>query len=242
MEQKETKLGILGGMGPQATLVFYQRILSHTDADCDQEHVPTIMLSDTKIPDRTAALLSGHAEPVYEHLLRDGRMLESCGCTHLAVPCNTSHYFADRLQQELTIPLINMVRETVAAMKERGCRNIGILATDGTVQTGIYQRECEALGLNSIVPDKDTQALVTAIIYDEIKAGKDGSLKQFDPIDNTMRRAGCDGAILACTELSVFASIHPLPGFYLDAMDVLANRCILACGYPLRGNEPSRKL
>ncbi|MBP1736153.1 MAG: Aspartate racemase [Oscillospiraceae bacterium] len=232
----EAKLGILGGMGPQATLVFYQRILTHTDARRDQEHVPAMILSDTKIPDRTAALLSGQAEPVFERLLKDAKLLETCGCTHLAVPCNTSHFFADRLQRELDIPLINMVRETVEVMRTRGCRNIGILATEGTVKTGIYQRECEAVGLRGIVPDEVTQKLVTSIIYDEIKAGKNGSLKQFDPIDNAMRRAGCDGAILACTELSVFASVHPLPGFYLDAMDVLTDCCITACGYPLRGN------
>jgi aspartate racemase len=235
MEQNKTRLGILGGMGPQATLVFYQRILSHTDADCDQAHVPTLIFSDTQIPDRTAALLGGQPEPVFQRLLTDARLLEQCGCTHLSIPCNTSHFFADRLQAELSIPLINMVRETVSVMKQRGCHNIGILATDGTVQTGIYQRECEALGLTGIVPDPTTQALVTSIIYDQIKAGKNGTLAQFDPIDQAMRRAGCDGALLACTELSVFASLHPLPGFYLDAMDVLTDRCITACGYPLRG-------
>ena len=95
----EQRLGILGGMGPQATQVFYQRILDMTDATRDQEHVPTLIWSDTQIPDRTAAILGGDAEGCYRRLLEGAKLLEGCGCTALAIPCNTSHYFADRLQR-----------------------------------------------------------------------------------------------------------------------------------------------
>ena len=143
----EQRLGILGGMGPQATQDFYQRILDRTDAACDQEHLPTLIWSDTSMPDRTAAILGGDAEGCYRRLLEGARLLERGGCTVLAIPCNTSHYFADRLQRELSIPLMNMIRLTAAAMKKRGCRRVGLLATDGTVRTGIYQAECAAQGL-----------------------------------------------------------------------------------------------
>ena len=113
---KEARLGILGGMGPQATQDFYQRILDRTDAACDQEHLPTLILSDTGMPDRTAAILGGDAEGCYRRLLAGAQLLERGGCTLLAVPCNTSHFFAGCLQGELSIPLVHMPRETVGRL------------------------------------------------------------------------------------------------------------------------------
>ena len=78
-------------MGPQATQVFYQFVLDRTDAARDQDHLPALILSDTGIPDRTAAILSGDTQGLYRRLLGDARLLEGCGCTVLAIPCNTSH-------------------------------------------------------------------------------------------------------------------------------------------------------
>lgn len=231
---KEAKLGVLGGMGPQATQVFYQFVLDHTDAVRDQDHLPAVILSDTGIPDRTAAILSGDTEGLYRRLLKDARLLESCGCTALAIPCNTSHYFADRLQGEISVPIIHMLRETVKTLALQGKRRPGILATDGTIRTGLYQRECAAVGLEAVAPAPEIQKLVMSIIYDEIKQGEQGSRDKFAQIDRAIRRSGCDCAILACTELSVFATYHPLPPFYLDAMMVLAERAVERCGYPLR--------
>ena len=233
MEQ-EQRLGILGGMGPQATQVFYQRILDKTDASRDQEHVPTLIWSDTGMPDRTRAILSGETEPVFARLLSGARLLEREGCTVLAIPCNTSHYFADRLQGDIAIPLIHMPRETVAVLAADGKKRVGILATDGTVQTGIYQRECAARGIEAVAPPADVQKLVMSIIYDEIKRGESGSREKFAAIDRDLRSRGCDGAILACTELSVYKEYHGVSELYLDAMDVLAEESIRACGYPLR--------
>lgn len=230
----EQRLGILGGMGPQATQDFYQRVLDRTDASCDQEHLPTLIWSDTAIPDRTAAILGGDAEGCYQRLLAGAKLLEQGGCTVLAIPCNTSHYFADRLQDGLGIPLLNMVRLSAEAMARRGCRRVGILATDGTVRTGLYQTACAGQGLESAVPGPEAQALVMSIIYDEIKRGEAGSREKFAAIDRDLRAQGCDGAILACTELSVYKDNHGVPEHYLDAMDVLAEAAIRACGYPLR--------
>ena len=231
----EQKLGILGGMGPQATQVFYQYVLDRTEASCDQEHLPTLILSDTKMPDRTAAILSGHTQALYERLLRDAKLLEDCGCTAIAIPCNTSHYFADRLQGELkSLRLIHMVRETASVMAQSGCKRVGILATDGTIQSGLYQAACAQYGLEAVAPDAAIQALVMSIIYDEIKRGEKGSREKFAVIDRWLRQAGCDSAILACTELSVYRTYHGLPDYYLDAMDVLARESILSCGRALR--------
>lgn len=230
----EHRLGILGGMGPQATQDFYQRVLDRTEASCDQEHLPTLIWSDTAIPDRTAAILSGQEEACYQRLLAGAKLLERAECTVLAIPCNTSHHFADRLQSELSLRLIHMPRETVGVLAEEGKKKVGILATDGTIQTGIYQKECDARGIEGVSPPAEIQKLVMSIIYDEIKRGEKGSREKFAVIDRWLRQAGCDSAILGCTELSVYRTYHGLPDYYMDAMDVLAQRCITACGYKLR--------
>lgn len=227
-------LGVLGGMGPQATNTFYQRIIDRTQAESDQEHLPVLIWSDAKIPDRTAAILGGRGEEVFQHLLRDAKLLENAGCTVLAVPCNTSHYFADRIQAELKIPMLHMPRLTVQAIVGMGKKKVGILATDGTIQTGIYQKELEQAGLEAVRPAPEIQKLVMSIIYDEIKKGETGSREKFALIDEALRRAGCDCAILGCTELSVFRVLHNLPGFYVDAMEVLTEAAIIACGKELR--------
>lgn len=230
----QQKLGVLGGMGPQATQMFYQFVLDRTDAARDQDHLPALILSDTGMPDRTTAILSGDTEALYGRLLADARLLEGCGCTAIAIPCNTSHYFVDRLQGDVGVPVLHMIRETAAALARQGKKRPGILATDGTIRTGLYQKECAALGLEAVAPDANTQKLVMSIIYDEIKQGEKGSREKFAHIDKAIRAAGCDCAILACTELSVFATYHPLPPFYVDAMMVLAERAVERCGYPLR--------
>ena len=234
MAETKPRLGILGGMGPQATQIFYQRILDRTDAERDQEHLPTLILSDTEMPDRTTAILSGEGEKVYRRLLEDARLLERNGCTAIAIPCNTSHYFVDQLQGQLTVPVIHMVRETCKALAKRGCRRVGILATDGTIQTGTYQKECTAQGFEGVAPDGATQKLVMSIIYDEIKKGEKGSREKFAAIDRALRALNCDAAILGCTELSVYRVYHGLPDFYIDALEVLVEHSILKCGKRLR--------
>ena len=260
---QEGILGVLGGMGPQATNTFYQRIIDRTQAESDQEHLRVLIWSDAKIPDRTAGILGtpDQAEAVYQHLLADAKLLERAGCTVLAIPCNTSHYFADRLQGELHIPLIHMIRETVSAIRAMGKTTVGILATDGTIQTGLYQREFAAMGIQAVVPTSEAQRtvmslineealeaagltpvtlpaqlqrVVMSIIYDEIKKGETGSREKFGEIDAYLRQAGCDCAILGCTELSVYRSLHSLPPYYIDAMEILAEQAILRCGKALR--------
>lgn len=233
---REGILGVLGGMGPQATNTFYQRLIDRTQAESDQEHLQVLIWSDAKIPDRTAGILGGpqEAEKVYEALRAGAKLLEGAGCTVLAIPCNTSHYFADRLQGELKIPLIHMIRETVSAIAATGKKTVGILATDGTVRTGIYQKELTAAGLTPVVPPENLQRVVMSIIYDEIKKGETGSREKFGEVDAWLRQAGCDCAILGCTELSVYRTLHSLPPFYIDAMEVLAEQAILRCGKQLR--------
>ncbi len=232
----EYRLGVLGGMGPQATNTFYQFVIDRTDAQSDQEHVNALILSDSGMPDRTAAILGDEAarEKVYRRLLADARLLEGAGCTVIAVPCNTSHYFLDRVQAEVSIPILHMIRETAAVLRAQGKTRPGILATDGTIQTGLYQREFSALGIRAAIPSPLAQEQVMSLIYDDIKAGRDGDPEKFAIVHQDLLSQGCDCGVLACTELSVFADRHHLLPFYIDAMAVLAQRAVEACHKPLR--------
>lgn len=230
------RLGVIGGMGPQATNTFYQYLIDRTDARTDQEHLSVLIFSDCAMPDRTTAILGTQAqkEEVYQRLLSDARMLEGAGCTAIAVPCNTSHFFLDKVQQQISIPIIHMIRETARMLVEQGKRRPGILATDGTIQTGLYQREFAALGIYAAAPRPAAQRQVMSFIYDDIKAGKAGDPEKFALFTKDLADQGCDCAVLACTELSVFASQHHLSSFCVDAMEVLAQRSIEACHKPLR--------
>ena len=230
--QQEGILGVLGGMGPQATNTFYQRIIDRTQAETDQEHLRVLIWSDAKIPDRTAGILGtpDQAEAVYAALLAGAKLLEGAGCTVLAIPCNTSHYFADRLQAQLRIPIIHMIRETVAAIQAMGKKTVGILATDGTVQTGIYQKELTAAGLTPVTLPERLQKTVMSIIYDEIKKGETGSREKFGEVDAWLRQAGCDCAILGCTELPPAFELYRLDYPNVDPTLELALGAIRAAG------------
>lgn len=230
------RLGVLGGMGPQATNTFYQFVIDRTDARTDQEHVDALILSDSGMPDRTAAILGGEAEreAVYRRLLSGARLLEQAGCTCIAVPCNTSHFFLDRVQEQIGIPIIHMIRETARLLASRGLKRPGILATDGTIRTELYQKEFSAAGIEAVIPSPEAQKLVMSLIYNDIKAGRDGDPQKFAAIHENLLAQGCDCGVLACTELSVFADKHHLPHFYTDAMAVLAERSVQACHKPLR--------
>lgn len=228
------KLGVIGGMGPQATIQFCQRIVDLTAAHSDQEHLPMLVLNDTEMPDRTAALLSGDTAPVQARLLSDARVLEAWGAAAVAVTCNTAHAFLPAIEGELTIPVVNMIEETAAALKAMGAKRVGILGTDGTLQTGLYHRALEAQGIEALSPPPGAQRQVMSVIYDEIKRGLPGSPEKFAAADTALREQGCDRLVLACTELSTYRDRRRLDGFYVDAMDVLARRCVEICGYPLR--------
>ena len=127
-----------------------------------------------------------------------------------------------------------MIREAAQVLTAQGRRRPGILATDGTIQTELYQKEFAAAGIQAVVPTPQAQKLVMSLIYDDVKAGRDGDPEKFAAIHRELLAQGCDCGVLACTELSVFASQHHLSSFYLDAMAVLAERSVQACRKPLR--------
>ena len=226
---KNKTLGIIGGMGPLATQYFYKKIIELTDASCDQEHVDLIILNHASMPDRTQLILSSRTDELYEALLYDAKKLESLSVAAIAIPCNTSHLLVDRLQEQISVPIINMIKETVRDLsKDIEC--VGILATDGTIKSGLYQQSCLEVGIKPYVPSPEKQKLVMKIIYDGIKAGNEIDYNDIIKIEGELSANGCQAAIMACTELSCFKDMYNLPNYYIDAMEVLAKRSIEACG------------
>ncbi|GAB1475567.1 aspartate racemase [Bacillota bacterium] len=234
---KEDKiLGIVGGMGPLATQLFYRMLINMTDAEKDQDHLDMIILNHASMPDRTEAIKSGNIEKLYEELLKDVKKLEGDGVSAIAIPCNTSHMVMDRLQAEAGIPIINMIRETVMHIKRErpGISRIGILATDGTIAGGLYQKACKDEGLQPFVPGTASQALVMKIIYQGIKGGNPVDYNDLIKIQGDMAAEGCEAAIMGCTELSCVKEMYGLPSYYVDAMEVLAAKAITLCGRGLK--------
>lgn len=238
MRGNEALLGVLGGMGPEATQVFYRHLVRRTKAVCDQEHIRVLIFGDSTVPDRTAAILSGDKEGAEARLVADAKLLAAAGCTHLAMTCNAAHHFAPAIQRAVDIPLLHMPKLAVARAKALGAGKLALLGTRGTMTAGVYQSICDREGVSCWTPDEATQALVTTLIYDQIKAGRRGDEALFARIDAAVRAAGCDGAILGCTELSVYRAHHRLGSYYIDAMEVLVEECITACGAALTEGMP----
>ncbi len=226
-------LGIIGGMGPMASAYFQRLIVSMTDADVDQQHLPTILLNIPTIPDRTAFLLGKSSESPVPVLRQAAKTLELTGATRFAVTCVTSHCFYDEVAPECGIPWIHAVRETAKLLKESGVKKAGILATSGTVQTGLFQTELQKAGIAWEIPDQEGQQSVMHLIYQNVKAGKPVEMERFDRVVNSLKTAGCEVCILGCTELSLIKRDYQVNGC-LDVLEVLARASVLQCGKKLR--------
>ena len=170
MDLENGYLGVIGGLGPQATAYFMELVTTMTDATCDQQHLNMIVFSNPSIPDRTAYILD-HTQPnPLNKMLEIGRKLEKQGVSLIAIPCVTAHYFFDVLEKEISVPIINGVQETVLRLKEKGFRRVGIMATDGTIQSGIFHDALEKEGLEPISPNEQAQKEIMHLIFENIKA------------------------------------------------------------------------
>ncbi len=229
MKDKKT-LGVIGGLGPMATAYFMQLVIEMTEAASDQEHFPMIVYSMPQIPDRTKFLLGQSEENPLQPIVQCGCSLQRDGAEVIAIPCVTAHAMHEQIQEGIEIPVIHAIRECVTYLKERQIERVGLEATDGTVQTAVFQRELEAAGIEVILPGKEGQAKVMEIIYGNVKAGIPVNMEAFCQVEEELRVAGAQVIILGCTELSMIKRDYPLPDIYLDALEVLARAAVLHCG------------
>ncbi|MDR0424028.1 MAG: amino acid racemase [Clostridiales Family XIII bacterium] len=227
------KLGVIGGMGPAATLMFYDMMIRHTAAGCDQEHIDMVILNHASMPDRTKLLKEGRGAELLSQLSDDARMLEACGVDAVLMTCNTSHVLAGEIQAAIGVPLLDMIDAAVreyAGLHGASPAKAAVLATDGTIESGVYQRALGRAGVPAYVPSQGSQRLIMKLIYDGVKGGGELDIGDFRRVEAELAEAGCGGAILACTELSVLKRRWGLPGFYLDAMLSLAKAAIQFAG------------
>ncbi len=223
-------IGIIGGMGPLATADLYEKIILHTEASCDQEHLHVLIDSNTSIADRTEALLYGGADPLPE-MIKSARLLERSGAECLIMPCNTAHSYHAQIQAQVGVPLLNMIELTCQAMEAQDVTRAGLLATTGTVRTGIYQRTSAAHGIELLLPDESGQKAVMEMIYGGVKAG----LEVYDTARvrvavQSLLDDGAQRVILGCTELPLAVKMYGLEFPAVDPTLELAKGAIRFAG------------
>ena len=232
-ESIKKTVGIIGGMGPGATALLFQKIIDHTDAKMDAEHIHILIDNRPSIPDRTAAILNRDDTPVRK-ICESGKRLEEMGAELIAIPCNTSHYFYPYIQENLDVPVINMLEETAKECKKLGFASVGVLATTGTKKTGIYEQALSAQGLQTIYPDEAGQEVLMSIIYDYVKAGKPVTGEIFKEQLEDMESKGAQAFVLGCTELPIVFSDGDMGRKFIDSLDILAKKTVEMAGYPLK--------
>ncbi len=228
-------IGIIGGMGPAATVDLFKKIVENTVADNDAEHVRVYVDCHPTIPDRTKAILGNGESPV-PYLVESAEKLASIGADFLIMPCNTSHYFYEELCARSPLPVMNMISETAAYLHAQGVSKVGLLATDGTVKSKIYQKELSAHGIETVCPSAEGQCEVMRLIYDGVKA--DASQFSTEQICGVVKELFAQGAqvlVLGCSELPLGFERYGIPlENTVDAVEVLSKAAIRAAGYPVK--------
>ena len=228
-------IGIIGGMGPLATYDLAEKILDNTVADCDQDNIPVLIDCNTRIPDRTDAILHGGTDPRPE-MKKSAKRLESAGADGLIMACNTAHYFYDSVCEDISVPVLHMPRETARHLMDMGVKKAGVLATDGTCESGVYGRALEEAGITPLYPSEEKQSIIMSLIYDHVKAGiMDFSDLDIDSVISEMQAKGAEVLILGCTELPMAFDIirqKVIPA--VDPTEVLARAAVRFAGAPLK--------
>ncbi len=208
----ERIVGVLGGMGPEASADFYLRLTAATPAQRDQEHLRVLIDSNPKIPDRTESIRTG-SEATLKALITSARLLESAGAELLVMPCNSAHYWYDQLVAEVRVPFINMIEEVFLAVERAGLTRVGLLATTGTARSGVYADAAGDIVL--LEPDEALQDRIQEAIY-RIKGragqGPEESLVTFSGAIEVLRGKGAEGIILGCTEIPIVVKPERFPG------------------------------
>lgn len=221
-------VGIIGGMGPLATADLFKKIVLNTKANIDQEHIKVLIDNNTDIPDRTSAIIHNGKNPVPQ-LVKSAVMLWAMGAQILVMPCNTAHYFYSEVQKSVEIPVLNMIELTCSALVQKGVKRAGLLATEGTIKSKIYQNLFENSGIELIIPDEDEQNVIMDLIYAGVKSGKkDYDVTKVKMIMKNIVDRGAETLILGCTELPVAMDMYNLDYVTCDPTLELARGAIIA--------------
>ncbi len=231
--QAKKTAGVMGGMGPDATVDFMAKVIGLTRAGRDQDHVHMIVDNDPGVPNRQAAIRSGN-DDVSDHLTTMALRLEQAGADFLVMVCNTAHSFLGGVEEATRIPFISIIDESVAEVQRVAPRGqtVGLMATDGCVDTGIYQDAISAAGRVALVPEEaDRQALMSLI--NAIKGGHrdTGVQKDMRSIAKRLVDRGADTIIAGCTEIPLVFDGSGFNVPVVSSTDVLAEKTVaLATG------------
>ena len=219
-------IGIMGGMGPMATVDLMKKIILATPASKDQDHIPMLVDNNSQIPDRTKAIMGQGASPAPE-MVKTAKRLMMAGADFIIIACNTAHYFLPEILPQISIPVLSIIDVTTNSALEKGFKSVGLLATTGTVSTGLYQKKLEASGIQCITPPADKQYLIDDMIYQGVKANNENyDTHAVEELLAEMQSTGAEAFILGCTEVPVAVSMYKLQGEFIDATDELAKAAI----------------
>jgi aspartate racemase len=230
-------LGVLGGMGPLAGAAFALRMVQLTDAAVDQEHIPTLLCNDPRIPDRSSALLQGGESPL-PAMERGLRLLEAAGAECIAIPCNTAHLWFDALGRATSLPVLHIAHAVVEDLRRHGVRGgrIGVLGTPATLALGLYQRTLAQAGYEPMVPSPQEALRDCAPAIAAVKAGDPpGAWDAAARGIRTLVDRGAVAVVLGCTELPLAVPAARRDGFgavLTDSIDALARAAIAHCRPP----------
>ena len=231
----EKVIGVLGGMGPEATANFYERLIAHTLARKDQEHLRVFIDSNPKIPDRTLAISQGGESPV-PAMVVSASALERAGADFIVIPCVSAHFFVEELERNIKLPILSIVRAVVdnVAAHHPGIKKIGLLATSGTIQGGFFQEQLIRAGLETLTPDFDDQRLVMTAIYDvkdaQCRRTREEIAEDVCAVARRLAARGAQGIIAGCTEVPLVLESGRLPVPVFDSLLILAKAAIEAAG------------
>lgn len=224
------KLGIIGGLGPMATIYFMELVVKMTSAKADKDHIPMIVYNYPDTPDRTEYILDNTKPNPLKAILDMGTELINGGADYVAMPCITAHYFGKDIIEKIGNGFINMLEETAKYLKLKDIDKVGLMATDGTIKSRVFENTLNEYGIDVVLPSEQKQKTVMDIIYNQVKAGKEVNIDDLYSVKSELKRNGAKLFILGCTELSVVKGKYPLDGEFLDVLEILAKRSVELCG------------
>jgi len=235
-------IGILGGMGPEATAYFFELIIKNTQAEKDQEQIPVIIYNNPKVPPRTDAILKKGPSPL-PLLLEGVRILSQAGADFIVMPCVTAHYYYHDIVRQEKIPFLNLLEETLSHVKKNlpALTRVGLVASTGTLHSRLFHETFTKEGIEVIDPSKDEQEQVMEAIFGKqgIKAGftSGPAQKIIQDISEKLIRRGAEGVIAGCTEVPLVLKQEDLPVPLIEPLRIMALRSVKEAGYKIKGEN-----
>lgn len=233
-------IGILGGMGPEATVHLFNIIVKFTKADSDQDHIPIIVCNNPKIPDRTAAILHGRPSPL-PALIENAKLLEKAGASFIIMPCHTAHHFYDQIKDHIRIPFLHLQRETLhhIEQKQKNIKRFGLIATTATIKMGLFQSIFNESknGLEIVVPGAADQEMMMTAMYGEkgIKRGfKKEPRELLLKVIAHLKEKNAEAIIAGCSETSIVLKENEFRLPVFDPLIITAKAAILKAGYQIK--------